>query len=130
MKTDLNNILHFVEKRPGMYLSQKSVYELSTFISGYDGALKSNFEFVEQQSFMNWVENKYCISNGAWHWSRILHHIAGTEREAFNLFFQIWPEYWKQRNKKHIRTCESYEPPKESVTNNHWLTILNEDWKT
>jgi len=128
MKADLNEILKCVEKRPGMYIHSYSIYDLSNFITGYECAIGMNSESKpkKEMSFMKWVEHKCQISNPAWHWTRILHHIAGNEKDAIKLFFEIWPDYI---NEKHEKTNEIYsgiyEPPNESVTNDYWNTIFN-----
>ncbi|WMS86590.1 hypothetical protein [Pleionea litopenaei] len=133
MKSDLNEALKFVKKRPGMYLRAESIYELATFIAGYEVALRMNFEYPNPDniSFMNWVEEKYEICNPAWHWSRILHHVAGTEVEALHLFFTIWPEYYEIKsrfisNRKSIK----FGCPKESVTNDYWNRLHEQQWSS
>ena len=133
MKSDLNEALKFVKKRPGMYLRVESIYELSTFITGYEVALSMNFDYPKgvDISFMNWVEEKYGICDTAWHWSRILHHIAGSEVEALKLFFNIWPEYYENMsNFDSNRESMKFECPKESVTNDYWKKIFERPWST
>jgi len=112
-----------------MYICRYSIYELAPFMEGYELALKSNFEeeIKDELSFMEWVEHKYCISDTAWHWSRILHHVAGDEKKALTLFFDIWPDYWeKRKNPDAIDKCKSYRAPDKSVTDEHWNEIHNE----
>ena len=117
---ELEHILDKVKLRPGMYIGWHSIYSLKTFISGYEQALYENLDLKpdERVSFGHWVEFKYKINNSFWPWSRILHHVAGTEDKALDLFFELWPQYLKERDtfkSSEIRLSFSY--PKESVTN-------------
>ena len=132
MIIDLDEMLEKVALRPEMYITERSIYSLHTFISGYETALYENSSLlgytkpsVDELCFGHWVEYKYKINNSMWNWARILHHIAGSEDKALDLFFELWPQYLEEKE-----TFSSSEPrlgfdyPRESVTNNKWDAIL------
>ena len=121
---DLEQVLEKVKLRPRMYITWDSIYSLGTFMDGYGTALYENFGNTHddaQLSFGHWVEYKYEINNSFWSWERVLHHIAGSEGEALDLFFELWPQYLEERDTfKTSKRRLSFGYPKESVTNETW----------
>jgi len=112
---DIVELLEKVRKRPAMYLTFNSIHHLGTFIVGHDCAVGATFDF---RVFSYWIDRKYEICNTMWSWARILHHVAGDEEKALNLFFTDLDEYLidlKNSNVPNFRT--EFGAPKESVTN-------------
>lgn len=132
IKVSLEDILKHVEKRPGMYLVNDSIYALAQFITGYEVAVGMNFGFSDDYiSFMEWTEHKYEMSSPAWNWSRILHHQAGTEQAALALFFKLWSEYVSSRDdfpRDKPRSGYSANIPNKSVTDAYWSFLYNQQW--
>lgn len=107
-----------------MYFGQLSIYHLMSFFVGYECALReigakdeSRDEFLQ---FICWLEHKYKIFGSAWGWARILHHAAGSEEAAFNLFFTDYAEF-EIDLRKGINPKErvNFGAPESSPTNLH-----------
>ncbi len=116
-----------------MYLVNDSIYALGQFIIGVDVAIGMNDDWPKDDdiSLMEWVEHKYKICNSTWNWTRILHHVAGTEQKALALFFEIWPEYLDGKAsypKGKPRT--GYGHPEKSVTDDFWAFLYDQQWPT
>ena len=118
---DVEQIIEKVRLRPSMYIGWHSIYALKVFLSGYETSLYENFNWQSESEslcFGHWVEYRYKINNSFWPWPRILHHVAGNEDKALDLFFELWPLYLKERDSFKITVSRmSFDYPKDSVTN-------------
>lgn len=131
MKYKLEEVLELVRKRPGAYLVNDSVYAIGQFIVGVTTTVRMNegWDHHGEISFMEWVEHKYQICNPAWNWTRILHHVAGSEQEALALFFELWPDYLKEKSSYPLdKPRLDYGYPKESITDEFWSFLCDQQW--
>lgn len=112
-----------------MYLMKNSIYALGQFIIGAEVAIEINTKSKKDNdiSLMEWIEHKYKICSSAWNWTRILHHVAGSEQKALELFFEIWPEYLAEKSTYPLdkpKTDDGY--PEISVTDEFWAFLYNQ----
>jgi len=129
--SDFRALLHSLAKRPAMYVGKCSVRAVSDYLNGYCHAL-GDVGHVETplDGWVRWVESRFLISHPAWHWTRILLHVYGSDRAAIEALPQLHEEFLAQRAvlgvkgiegehrrrliAKHGQDC--YEPPATNTT--------------
>ena len=94
----INVLLEKIEKQYGVYIGEKSLSRLSTFLSGYECALEDitgsrPFFNAKFQAFVEKKEGKECTTDP---WDVILSEKC-TEEEAFDKFFVYWKEMWQNQ---------------------------------
>jgi len=77
-------LLESIAKRPAMYVGKVSIKDVSNFLNGYLMGRFDGGKPVQIESFRTWIETKFMISHPAWHWSRILLHCCGNDKEAIS----------------------------------------------
>ncbi|MEI6431063.1 MAG: hypothetical protein WCP07_02675 [bacterium] len=92
----LFQMLERIREKPAMYLPERSVMALYTFILGYgaalhDGGLRSEEEWV-MSGFQRHVEKKFKI-NRSTSWGNILLFVHSSNTFAFDAFWEVWDEY-------------------------------------
>ena len=77
-----------------------------------------------------WVESRFLISHPAWHWTRILLHVHGSDRAAIEALPALYREFLSQREALGAEGIEAerlrrfsaaygedyYEPPATTTT--------------
>src|SRR5262245_59906823 len=95
---DFAALLDEVCRRPGLYVGRCSLRSVAFYLNGYDHAL---LEIGNAQTpwggFQRWVELRFLISHAAWHWSRILLHVYGSDEAAIAALPGLYREYLSQR---------------------------------
>ncbi len=99
VEENIYGLIQLIQKRPGMYITDKSLNEISLTLSGYSNALRIN-NITEDyagrtfttSAFSQWLNKK----EG---WCRYSHFASNimvksqTADEAFKLFFELAEEY-------------------------------------
>jgi len=94
----LNRLVETLSNRPRVFFKDKSIIELSAFISGYcfclDESDKENFPHCKElKNFSSWLANKCeCVNDSGW--EDILRNQYGGEEQGFDKFFELWKEFW------------------------------------
>ncbi len=98
---NIYDILAMIKTRPGMYLGQRSLTALSSFIDGYFFAIGENGILIEEENppfsqLNNWVARYYKRYGSTAGWKNIILREVGDEAKACDVFFELL-ELFKQR---------------------------------
>lgn len=90
-----------IKQRPTLYINQRSLSQLKTFIDGYTFALRQvNIPVSEQErefeDFQKWIEQKY-NQPSTQHWYKIILFYAEDETDALDKFFELFREFMQQK---------------------------------
>ena len=90
----MKKILEQMRIRPGMYLGDCKLDNLSAFINGYMYRLFQEEDIIPEfyPGFQEYIAKKYSVTTGQ-HWSKILDFYSDSEEEALKKFFQHLDEY-------------------------------------
>ncbi|QHT70576.1 hypothetical protein GXP67_29950 [Rhodocytophaga rosea] len=93
------NLLEKIKERPSMYLGEKRISSLRTFIDGYTfGLWEYNIQTEEETPpfvlLHKWVAKKFGWGQTSAGWNTILlNENLGDEEKALDQFFEILPEF-------------------------------------
>ncbi|MHC0063625.1 hypothetical protein ACWATR_11950 [Nostoc sp. UIC 10890] len=98
---NIYDILAMIRTRPGMYLGQRSLTALRSFIDGYFFAIGQNGILIEEENppfsqFHDWVARYYKWNESTAGWKNIILREVGDEAKACDVFFELL-ELFKQR---------------------------------
>jgi hypothetical protein len=100
-------LLETITKRPAMYVGTTSLRAVSHYLDGYCHALRDANNIEDPlKGWTRWIEFKYLISHPAWHWTRILIHIYGSDKAAIDLLPSLYKEF---RNEVILKGVENIE---------------------
>jgi hypothetical protein len=91
------DLLHKIQKKPGLYIGNPSITNLYMFLTGYLFArrqlnLPLSVEEREFQNFQPWLQAKFGIKSSQ-AWSRLILFYTPDERDAFDHFFELLEEF-------------------------------------
>jgi len=86
-------ILATVAAKPAIYVGKTSLRAVSDYLAGYADALADIGQRHPQEGWLRWVEMKFLISHPAWHWTRILVHVYGSDRAALDALPGLYAEF-------------------------------------
>jgi hypothetical protein len=105
---DFESLLRSIAKRPAMYVGMCSIRSVSDYLQGYDHALSDAGQSeTPLAGWGRWVEGRFLISHPAWHWTRILLHVYGSDQAAIEALPQLHREFLAQREELGIDGIES-----------------------
>lgn len=94
---ELSNLIGLIKKRPYMYLDDKNILNLDTFIRAYLHGKEVSHNVSEWEEkfiahFHIWVKNYYVgpLDTG---WANTILYFEGSQSAAFNKFFDIYQEW-------------------------------------
>ncbi|MEH2280886.1 MAG: hypothetical protein V7K90_06010 [Nostoc sp.] len=98
---NIYDILAMIRTRPGMYLGQRSLTALRSFLDGYFFAIGKNGILIEEENppfsqFHDWVARYYKWNESTAGWKNIILREVGDEAKACDVFFELL-ELFKQR---------------------------------
>ena len=103
---NFTDLLRMIGKRPGFYLAPdrsgdcKSIRDLCSFINGFQAAKHLKDDTSVLNEFTIWVCHHYGVPDGARNWyGHILERAGEDEAAAFQLFFEHFEDYLKEREK-------------------------------
>jgi hypothetical protein len=107
------DLLGKIRTKPGLYLGVPSVSSLHMLLCGYafsrqEQGITLTSEEREFELFQEWVQQRFKISASV-SWAKIILLYSMDERSGFDLFFELWDEFLKQR-------CERLNNREEFVT--------------
>lgn len=87
-----------IKNKPGMYIGEKSLNKLVTFVSGYMHCLSQRDKFFTNdfEGFQEFVEKHYDIYNNIHlfqHWSGIIEFFCSTQENAFDKSYELLGEF-------------------------------------
>jgi len=96
---DLVALLHAIAKRPAMYVLPCNLRSVGNYVDGYDRALREvGHADTPLEGWMRWAECRFLISHPAWHWTRILLHVYGSDRAAIEALPHLYEEFVARRS--------------------------------
>ena len=100
MQKEIYNLLMDIRKRPGVYLGQKSLTLLHSFLGGYIVRLaEEGYTDVDLNDFQNYIANRFNIQS-AHSWAHIIRFYSGSEAEAFDRFYELLDEYLSENSEE------------------------------
>ncbi|HEX8738447.1 MAG TPA: phosphoribosylanthranilate isomerase [Pyrinomonadaceae bacterium] len=112
-KENLWSLFSAIYLRPQMYLGEKSLSKLQTFLHGFFTALhlaKANFETgkYESEEFRKWMGEKvgYGYPNSISCMTHILRKLDNDEAKAFDLFFALLEEFKLEKENLSMETAQ------------------------
>jgi hypothetical protein len=101
-------LLHDISKRPGMYVGEGSLKAVSHYLDGYDHAMEDHGATPSPlYGWMRWVEMRFLISHSAWHWTRILVHVYGSDGAALESLPSLYEEFLADRESMGVDGIEA-----------------------
>jgi hypothetical protein len=100
--TDWYDLLQEIHKRPTLYLSRRSIFDLESFYFGYSTTRRLlNLPLTAQEKefneFSKWVQKEYSIEI-ARSWSMLILLLSVDEKDAFEKFFEIFELFITRNN--------------------------------
>lgn len=95
--------IHFLAKRPGMYVSEVTFENVATHLEGYFMGLMALTDTKLFSSWRYWVAMKYGIWDCAWSWSRTIRSQTQNEEEAIKLLPILFDEFLQ----KYIKSSDN-----------------------
>jgi hypothetical protein len=95
---DFKRLLTNICDRPGMYVGRPSLADVSLYLAGICHGLRlADVKFRPFDGFMQWIEMRFCISHPAWHWTRILEHVYGSDLACLQALPSLYDEFVTDR---------------------------------
>ena len=97
-------MLERIRERPAMYLPERSISLLDSYLQGYNAALSDAGYRQEDGNegimtgFQRFVEKRFKIKLSV-SWANILRFVNSSDAFAFVAFWEIWDEYLTQRRR-------------------------------
>src|SRR5262245_53463785 len=88
-------MLATVAAKPALFVGKTSLRAVGNYLNGYGHALIDLGHPDPQFGWFHWVEMKFLISHPAWHWTRILVHVYGSDRAALDALPELHAEFTK-----------------------------------
>lgn len=91
---NLIELLVYIEKRPLMYLREKNLILLESFINGYflcqnENNLIDKNDEIFRNEFYYWLQKKYALANGVSWVDLIIQMSKHENKNDFDLFFHL-----------------------------------------
>jgi hypothetical protein len=110
---DLLDLENF-RKRTAMFIGDRKISSLDSFVQGYFYAVQSNDVFIENKvefnEFHDWVAGHFKWKESTAGWRRIILQECNEDEElALNKFFELYDQF-KERKKTHRPGIEVESP--------------------
>lgn len=102
----LLKLLESIEQRPQMYIKEKNLDLLESFISGYflcqtENTISSPDDMIFKSEFYNWIYPKYQYLTNDISWVEFIKQISKKEnKDEFPLFFELLKDFKKEKELK------------------------------
>jgi hypothetical protein len=91
-------LLDAIARRPAMYVGCCSLRLVSVYLEGYDHAIGDvGITETPLAGWGRWVELRFLISHPAWHWTRILLHVFGSDAASIEALPSLYREFLPRR---------------------------------
>jgi hypothetical protein len=91
-------LLHVIKERPGMFLTNYSIFSMSIFITGFsmsEYVYKNNDPYFGENGFLEWYSKKYKPKESSFWTDYFLKETKNDERKALELYFERLEEYYE-----------------------------------
>ena len=101
---ELYELIRKIQKRPALYLGQKSLSHLQVFLDGYTFARRqSGIPLSDQEKefegFQEWMEQRFKQPNNQ-SWTKIILFYSEDEAQALDLFWELFDQFVKEYQKQ------------------------------
>lgn len=108
MTPDFVALLDAIAKRPAMYVGRCSLRLVSAYLDGYDHAIGDlGISEMPLTGWGRWVELRFLISHPAWHWTRILRHVFGSDAAAIEALPGLYRQFLLRREALGVEGIEA-----------------------
>ena len=99
------DLLESIRGRPGLWISQPELVRVDAFLSGYQAALGRRHLALRRvkpdfQGFHDWVARRLGYAQSTPGWYNLIRGRCGSEREAFDKFYELLAEFKNSGGKK------------------------------
>ncbi|MFN6474994.1 hypothetical protein [Nostoc sp. DedQUE07] len=104
----LYTLLQKIKENPVMYIDKPSITCLDFFVGGYLGQLSDlglTPEGYPMEGFQEWIQER-AKTNVTQSWAGIILSYSGSERAAFNRFFEEFEQFLKQKDDSKTQNSE------------------------
>ncbi|WP_445631049.1 hypothetical protein [Nostoc sp. DSM 114167] len=116
---DFSTLLQKIKENPVMYIDKPSITSLRSFLGGYiDGLITLGFTTIDScgmEGFQEWIQER-AKTNVSQSWAGIILSYSGSERAAFNRFFEEFEQFLKQKNNSKIQKNEDISRLSEDMS--------------
>ncbi|MEH1809339.1 hypothetical protein [Nostoc sp.] len=116
---ELFTLLQKIKENPVIYIDKPSITCLRSFLSGYiDSLITLGFTDINScgmEGFQEWVQER-AKTNVTQSWDGIILFGSGSERAAFNRFFEEFEQFLKQKNDSKIKKSEGISRLSEEMS--------------
>ncbi|MCC5646878.1 hypothetical protein LC607_28975 [Nostoc sp. CHAB 5824] len=106
---ELFTLLQKIKDNPVMYIDKPSITCLYSFLNGYiDSLIELGFTDINScgmEGFQEWIQER-AKTNVSRSWAGIILSCSGSERAAFNRFFEEFEQFLKQKDNSKIQKSE------------------------
>ncbi|MEH2027241.1 hypothetical protein [Nostoc sp.] len=116
---DFYTLLQKIKENPVMYIDKPSITCLDSFLTGYiDGLITLGFTTIDScgmEGFQEWIQER-AKTNVSQSWAEIILFGSGSEKIAFNRFFEEFEQFLKQKNNSKIQKNEDISRLSEDMS--------------
>ncbi|MEH2281949.1 MAG: hypothetical protein V7K90_11580 [Nostoc sp.] len=116
---NLTKLLQNIKENPVMYIDKASITCLDSFLTGYiDGLITLGFTDISScgiEGFQEWIQER-AKTNLSQSWAGIILFGSGSERAAFNRFFEEFEQFLKQKDDSKIQKSEDISRLNEDMS--------------
>ncbi|MDZ7970364.1 MAG: hypothetical protein RM368_36465 [Nostoc sp. DedSLP03] len=116
---ELYTLLQKIKENPVMYIDKPSITCLHSFINGYiDGLITLGFTTINScgmEGFQEWIQER-AKTNTTQSWAGIILSYSGSERAAFNRFFEEFEQFLKQKDDSKSQKSEEISRLSENMS--------------
>ena len=76
-----------------MFVGKQSLFAVSVYLDGYTNALIDGGHADPLYGWHMWIYHRFQIWHPAWHWTRVMLHIYGTDRDALAALPYLYSEF-------------------------------------
>ncbi|MEH2077664.1 MAG: hypothetical protein V7K57_25240 [Nostoc sp.] len=116
---ELFTLLQNIKENPVMYIDKPSITCLDSFLTGYiSGLITLGFTTIDScgmEGFQEWIQER-AKTNVSRSWAGIILSYSGSERAAFNRFFEEFEQFLKQKDNSKIQKNEDISRLSEDMS--------------
>ncbi|MFT3766701.1 MAG: hypothetical protein QM820_14480 [Minicystis sp.] len=94
----LVELIDSLSKRPGMWVGSSSLADIGHFLNGFRHAVSLMGLPDPLDAWTRWVELRFGVFSPAWHWTRILVHVFGSDEAAIAALPELCRSYLHDRD--------------------------------
>lgn len=94
-RTVFCKIVGQIATRPGMFVGTGALRDVAIYLDAYEQGLTAHSQLAALTPGWNrWIEGQFLIFHPAWHWSRILVHVFGSDETALAALPELYQQFF------------------------------------